>query len=258
MDETIFTTVKPRPKKKIKVKKKPEKQKSETQTTELVKKNKTQTKININSITSIPENYPEDFTHFCNENDLTPPKFDTGNGKALALMLNYPNNYFTRKECNAVTLKFNITTNDSIQLFNKHSQWGLLCSEERGKYYIPKPYKITNKHLMRKDFKYDGTKKSKNEEIDNIKAHIGLNYIDIPNDKWQLGHKNPDSKDNTSSNLVLQPPIQAKYRDDYIFLDTFTKMPTPKKFKKLIQNKQCPYTKEQLIEFKVLLNSLEL
>ena len=36
---------------------------------------------------------------------------------------------------------------------------------------------------MRKDFKYDGTKKSKNEEIDNIKSHLTSNYINVPNEK---------------------------------------------------------------------------
>jgi len=65
-------------------------------------------KIDIDSITNIPVQYPQTFITFCDENDLTPPKVDTGNGKALALMLNYPNNYFTRKECDAITLKFNI------------------------------------------------------------------------------------------------------------------------------------------------------
>ena len=243
-------------KKRIKIKN-PKKHKSETQPSEVVKK-KQRTRININSITCMPENYPDDFTHWCNHNKLKPPQINTGNGKALLAMLTYQDKYFDRELCREFCDKFNIDTKDSIQLFNKHSQWGLLCSEERGKYYIPKPYKKTNKYMMRKDFKYDGTKKSKNEEIDNIKSHITSNYINVPNEKWQLGHKNPDSEDNSSTNLVLQPPIQAKYRDDYIFVDTFTKIPTPKKLKKMIQKKDCPYNNSQLKSIRDYLNTLDL
>ena len=62
--------------------------------------------------------------------------------------------------------------------------------------------------------------KKKNIEIDKIKSSIKSDYIDISNSLWQLGHKNPNSSDNTSNNLVLQPPIQGKYRDNYIFIDT--------------------------------------
>jgi len=213
-------------------------------------------KINIDSITNIPNEYPQDFIKFCNEKNLIPPKLDTGKGKALALMLHNPNNYFTRPETDAIVEKFNINSRDSIQLFNKHAQWGIKCSNEKGKYYVETPYKTTNKPKMRNNFKYDGTEEAKNAEIDNIKAHLMGNYIEIPNRDWQLGHKNPDSEDNSHSNLVLQPPIQAKYRDDYIFIDTFTKMPTPKKLKKMIENKEFPCTEEQLTQYKLLFNSL--
>lgn len=60
------------------------------------------------------------------------------------------------------------------------------------------------------------------------------------------------------SNLVLQPPIQAKYRDKYIFLDTLTKIPTPKTFKEMNEANQLPYTKEQLKNLREYLNSLDL
>lgn len=214
--------------------------------------------INIDSIFIIPDKYPEDFIQFCNINRIIPPKISTGNGKALSIMLANPNYYFTRKECTKFCDKFGIKTKDSIQLFNKHEQWGIKCSQERGKYYISTPYNITNKYKMRKDFKYNGTEASKNEEIDNIKSHLKCNYLDIPNKYWQLGHKNPNIEDNTSNNLVLQPPIQGKYRDNYIFIDTFTKIPTPKKLEKMIENNDSPYSKEQLKSIRDHLNSLEL
>ena len=59
--------------------------------------------------------------------------------------------------------KFNIETVDSIQLFNKHSQWGINTNSglEKGKIYIIYPYSISNKHKMRKNFKYDGNNNQK-------------------------------------------------------------------------------------------------
>ena len=93
-----------------------------------------------------------------------------------------------------------------------------------------------------------------NEAIENIKADIKADYVDIPAEQWQLGHKNPEG-DNTSNNLVLQPPIQAKYRDNYIFIDTLTKIPTPETLARLIQEGKNPYTQEQMTRLRTLLNS---
>jgi hypothetical protein len=220
--------------------------------------NNKQQKINVKDINNIPDKYPENFFSWCKQNQIKLPKIKTKRGKALSLLLAYPNYYFTRNECNEVCEKFSIKTNDSIQLFNKVEQLGIKCYNVRGKYNIPKPYKTTNKNKMRQNFKFDGTFEDKNIQINNIKQHLKDYYINIPNDKWHLGHKNPDIDDNTSNNLVLQPPIQAKYRDNYIFIDTFTKIPTPKKIHKMIKKKECPYLNEQLIELRDLLNNLKL
>ena len=129
---------------------------------------------------------------------------------------------------------------------------------KRGIYAIKYPYEVSNKKAMRQNFVYDGSEEKKNEEINKIKQNIKEDYIDIPNNKWQLGHKNPDTTDSTNKNLVLQPPIQAKYRDDYIFIDTLTKIPTPKKLKKLINQGESPYTKQQLRYLRDILINLNL
>jgi hypothetical protein len=92
--------------------------------------------------------------------------------------------------------------------------------------------------------------------IDTIKQRIKEDYMDIPNEKWQLGHKNPGSCDNSSNNMVLQPPIQARYRDGYIFLDSLTKVPTPKKWQDMIKRGDSPYTHDQLYEFYQYLSKL--
>ncbi len=202
--------------------------------------------------------YPDSFIEFADDNNLKYPKLNTGNGQALCAMLLTPGKHWSRHECDEFVKKFNITTRDSIQLFNKHEQWGIKTSSERGKNYIVEPFTLSNKHKMRKNFTYDGTDEQKNAEIEKIKSTIKADYVDSANSEWQLGHKNPNSTDNAMSNLVLQPPIQAKYRDKYIFLDTLTKIPTPKTFQEMNDANQLPYTKEQLINLRDYLNSLEL
>ena len=221
-------------------------------------KKKIRNKINIEIIKKIPNNYPEKFIKFCKENRLTPPRINTKNGMALYAMLVTPEYYWDRESSNKFVEKFTIETNDSIQLFNKHEQWGIKTSKERGKNYIITPYELSNKHKMRKNFMFDGTEKEKNNEIEKIKSTIKNDYIEIPNSEWQLGHKNPESIDNTKGNLVLQPPIQSKYRDKYIFIDTLTKIPTPTTLKKLYENGNSPYTKDQLKQLKDFINTIKL
>ena len=214
--------------------------------------------INIDLITELPTEYPEEFKEFCLSNGLKPPNISTGNGKALAAMLKYPYYYWDRETCDAFVKKFNISTKDSIQLFNKHSQWGIQTSsgKEKGKYYIVYPYCLSNKHKMRKDFKYDGSEEEKNSEIDKIKSTIKADYIDVSNNLWQLGHKNPGSIDNSTHNLVLQPPIQGKYRDSYIFIDSLTKIPMPNKLESMIEKKAIEFTREQINGYKALFDKL--
>lgn len=173
-------------------------------------------------------------------------------------MLKFKYNYWNRDTCDKFVNKFNIQTKDSIQLFNKHNQWGIKTNSgiERGKLYIIYPYQISNKHIMRKNFKFDGTIQQKYDEIKKIKSTIQNDYIDQPNEKWQLGHKNPNLTDNSVNNLVLQPPIQSKYRDDYIFIDTLTKIPTPKKLEIMLIKKEIEFSKEQVIEYINIFNKL--
>ena len=217
------------------------------------------TLIDIDKITELPTEFPEEFTKYCNENDLKPPNITTGNGKALSVMLTYKENYWDRKTCDKFVEKFQIETKDSIQLFNKHNQWGIQTNSgiERGKLYIVYPYTLSNKHKMRKNFKFDGTEEEKNIEINKIKSTIKADYIDVDNNLWQLGHKNPGSIDNSSENLVLQPPIQGKYRDNYIFIDTLTKFPMPNKLEIMIEKKEIEFTSDQIKNYKEIFDKLD-
>ena len=215
--------------------------------------------INIDNIVNIPTEYPSEFTQFCELNDLKPPHITSKNGKALAAMLVHPHHYWNRTTCNAFVQKFGIITKDSIQIFNKHSQWGIQTNsgKKRGNLYIIYPYELSNKHKMRKNFEYDGTESQKNIEINKIKSTIKTDYIDVPNEQWQLGHKNPGSTNNTSTNLILQPPIQGKYRDNYIFIDTLTKIPVPSKLKSMVDLKEIELTDEQIDEYIIVLRALK-
>ena len=214
--------------------------------------------IDVNLINELPNEYPEEFNDFCLKNGLKPPNITTSNGKALSVMLKCKFYYWNRDACDHFVKKFNIPTRDSIQLFNKHNQWGIQTNSgsERGKLYIIYPYCLSNKHKMRKNFKFNGTNEEKNSEINKIKSTIQADYIDVPNSLWQLGHKNPGSTDNSTNNLVLQPPIQGKYRDNYIFIDTLTKFPMPKKLENMIENKEIEFTQEQIIHYKEIFNKL--
>jgi len=214
--------------------------------------------INLDLITELPNKYPDEFNEFCLNNNLNPPNITTGNGKALSVMLKYKYFYWNRDVCDKFVKKFNIITKDSIQLFNKHSQWGIQTNSgiERGKLYIIYPYCLSNKHKMRKNFKFDETEEKKFDEIDKIKSTIKSDYIDVDNSLWQLGHKNPGSTDNSTNNLVLQPPIQGKYRDNYIFIDTLTKYPMPNKLKSMIEKKEIEFTREQIISYKEIFDKL--
>ena len=216
-------------------------------------------KINIMTLNDeFLKGYSKDLLEFVKEHSLKIPKLSTGNGMALSAMSHNPNKYWDRGSCDEFVEKYGIKTRDSIQLFNKHEQKGIKSSSERGKNYNIYPYELSKKHKMRKDFKFDGTDEQKNIEINKIKSTIKHDYIDVDNSEWQLGHKNPETTDNSSNNLVLQPPIQAKYKDNYIFMDTLTKIPTPSKLISDVKSGNSPYTKEQLIQIRDGLNALNL
>lgn len=214
--------------------------------------------VDVDLIDVLPTEYPKEFIEFCSKNSLQPPSITKGNGKALSVMLKYKDFYWDRDACDKFCNKFNIKTKDSIQLFNKHNQWGIQTNsgKERGRLFVVYPYLLSNKHKMRLNFTFNGDDTEKDIEIDKIKSTIKADYIDVENSLWQLGHKNPSSTDNSYNNLVLQPPIQGKYRDNYIFIDTLTKIPTPNKLDMMIKKKEIEFTLEQIIAYKEMFDRL--
>jgi hypothetical protein len=220
---------------------------------------KSHSRIDVSAVTvDMVTSYPEEFIQFVSTNKLKLPRITSGNGMALAAMVNNKYKFWTPDDCNSFCKKFSIKSRDPLQLFNKKSQNGFESCKDRGKNMICYPYTVSNKWGMRQGFKYDGTKEQMNIEINNIKNNIREDYLNSPNEQWQLGHKNPESTDSSSENLVLQPPIQAKYRDRYIFIDTLTRIPTPTELLKLMKQGKSPYNMSQLRELKVMLNKLNL
>ena len=77
---------------KIKIKK--SSKKNDIDIKNIIKEPKDYDKVDINLIDKIPDKYPEEFNKFCKKNKLTPPSLNSGNGKALAIMLD--NNYISK------------------------------------------------------------------------------------------------------------------------------------------------------------------
>lgn len=138
--------------------------------------------------------------------------------------------WWNRKDMADALKKYNIESNDIIQSINKTDQWGLKKPIKNGRklYRFEYPFIYVPVHVKKR--KVQKVKpEDKEKQIELIKENIKKDYIDVPIDKWQLGHKNPDLPDGTPKNLVWQPPIQGKYRDRFVFDSLgLMKYPTPK------------------------------
>lgn len=55
--------------------------------------------IDINIINELPNEYPDEFINYCINNKLKPPSINSGNGKALSVMLKYKYYYWNRNSC---------------------------------------------------------------------------------------------------------------------------------------------------------------
>lgn len=227
----------------------------------MMKKQTQTTLIDVSKITPDMLIYSQEILEFekNHKGQCKLPGNKSKKGVAYAAMSNNLQNHFDIERAEELLIMAGHTKTAPHQAFRHMIQDGFAKRKlGNGLYAFVYPYEISGKYKMRKGFKYNGSEEEKNKHIELIKKDIQKNYIDIPNEKWQLGHKNPDTDDSSNSNLVLQPPIQGRYRDDYIFLDTLTKSPTPKKFIRDIKNGKSPYTKQQLKDMRDYLLTLDL
>jgi hypothetical protein len=174
----------------------------------------------INELKSEPyESYSDVFMEFCNKFNIKMPKINSLRGQSIAMLTNVNNlNKGINRETLEVYFKsINYKSSDAIQTINKSDQWGLHWEKKDGYYYIPFPFQYVSLHVNKRKISKIGG--NKDEKINNIKDFIKINYIDVPNELWQAGHKDPNKEDSDEDNLVYQPPIQGKYRDRFKYDD---------------------------------------
>lgn len=172
------------------------------------------------------DTYESDFIEFTDRHGIKPPSLQTPSGQGIALLTCKANRdkYALRVDLETFFNVIELQTKDAIQCVNKCEQWGLRRAQTKGKYSIPYPFEYFPLHInKRKNLKIVG---DRNEVINTVKQFLQKNYLDVPNEDWQIGHKDP-SLATSENNVIYQPPIQGRYRDRYKFDDLgLTKYPT--------------------------------
>src|ERR1035437_3468709 len=175
------------------------------------------------------DKYDDEFIKFCKKHEINIPKLNSLKGQVIALMTfkKNRNKYVDRDILNLFISKIGFSSKDVIQLINKTDQWGLKhITLERKFYTIPFPFIYVGLHLKKRDIKFSSH--NRDEKIDYIKEYLVDNYINVPNEKWEVGHLDPNNPDGSEENLVYQPPIQGKFRDRFKFDKMgLIKYPTP-------------------------------
>jgi hypothetical protein len=190
--------------------------------------------------------YEQDFIIFCEDNAITTPNINTLKGQVIALLTKKENRnkYIDREKLDSFLKSINMFSADSIQIVNKTDQWGLKHQTVDRKWYnIPYPFEFIDIHIKKRKISFQVL--DRDSKIDFIKEYIKFNYLDVPNYKWEIGHKDPN-KPTSDDNLVLQPPIQGKFRDRFKFDDIgLIKYPTPQE---LDRNPFLYYSQEEWIK----------
>jgi len=171
--------------------------------------------------------------------------------------------FITREDCESFCNAVGIRSRDSIQHFNKIPLIRVKDSKKRYSLKYPFELKI-NDLLKREDVeKHVKLSGSKSDQIYKVKSYwtkkanqileeagvylrllkyehdhklndilnkklqevrdITEYILDIPENDWQIGHLRAQGG-NDPDNLRWQPPIQARYRDRYIFNEYFEKL----------------------------------
>lgn len=209
--------------------------------------------IAIENYTKMFEAYPEDLREFAKENDIELPTITGKRGQALALMAQPEIRgqfYVDRKTAELFFKNISMYSADVIQAFNKST--GIKRMDVKGKYCLKYPFEADKVDIdKRKDANISG---DRNLYINTVKEWHREYIIDVPNEKWQVGHLDPTIGDSSEKNLAYQPPIQGKYRDRFKFCKSFIKMwPTAKEL--VNKNKISIYYTDE--EQKILYEALK-
>ncbi len=167
--------------------------------------------------------YPADLVALAREHGFTLPNIDTLRGQAIALMAQPEvrgQKYVDRDQSKKFFRNIGMETSDAIQPFNKAT--GLKRIPMKGKYCLVYPFEPDTVDLdKRKGVSISG---DRDAHINAVKARVQRDIIDVPNERWQIGHLDPTISDASEKNLAWQPPIQAKFRDRFKFDRDFRKM----------------------------------
>jgi hypothetical protein len=209
--------------------------------------------IAIENYTKMFEAYPDELREFAIENEIELPTITGKRGQALALMAQPEIRgqfYVDRKTAELFFKNINMYSADVIQAFNKST--GIKRMDVKGKYCLKYPFEADKVDIgKRKDANISG---DRNLYINAVKEWHREYIIDVPNEKWQVGHLDPTIGDSSEKNLAYQPPIQGKYRDRFKFCKSFIKMwPTAKEL--VNKNKISIYYTEE--EQKILYEALK-
>lgn len=192
------------------------------------------------------ECYSDDFIFFCEKNKIKLPKINSIKGQVVSLMTSVDNrNKFIDRNLLDEFIKFiGMDSMDIIQSINKTNQWGLMSKTIEKKFYtIPYPFIYIDIHLKKRNIQ---ELSGRDDKINYIKKYLTYNYIDIPNDKWEIGHMDPNDPNVSDEKLVYQPPIQGKFRDRFKYDSMgLIKLPTPQELNK---NMDKYYSKEEQIK----------
>lgn len=213
--------------------------------------------IAIENYIKMFEEYPIELVEFSKENAIELPTIKGNRGQALALMSQPEVRgqfYIERKTAEIFFKNINISSADVIQAFNKTT--GIKRMMIKGKYCLIYPFEVDKIDIeKRKDANIGG---DGNTYINTVKEWYKKNLIDVPNEKWEIGHLDPTIPDSSEKNLAYQPPIQGRYRDRFKFCKNFIKMwPTAKEL--LYKNKINDYytVDEQKIIYETLKKKFE-
>ena len=162
--------------------------------------------------------YNVEFKSFCKEHNIKLPILKSKSGQVLALFTDQRNRYIAidRVMINGFLSNINEKSKDCIQLINKVEQRGIKKITIARKYYmLIYPFVYYGLHVNKRlNFSHHLDYNQKTTQIETTKQFLLDNYINIENEKWQIGHRDP-SGNNSKENLVYQPPIQGKYRDRF-------------------------------------------
>lgn len=208
--------------------------------------------------------YPDELVIYFTNKNIKLPGIDSLRGQALALMSqpNFVNGqiFIDRKIAENFFKNIGLETADAIQPFNKPNNMKLVKSK-KGLYSLIYPFdmdffQIEKRTKVHRNVLENGTK---TEQVKNVKNYwkkkvkikmdeietllsIGeyklysfisdkltevrwiMKYILEPHEnEWQIGHLDA-GLGNSPNNLRFQPPIQAQFRDKYIFNTVFERL----------------------------------